>query len=164
VEVAGHDAAVDPVEQEVRAWPDACVGDFARCYRVDQDEQYLLHHLCTSRPALAIPDGTTHISVDCKADKARQKEKMGRTDEVSEFEEEQHKFMVKLYIFVFVFLFAAFLCCFATLCLVNRYAIKPYLSVVEKCRYGDCEMSALTRRSRSSCDDPERAGATPGLD
>jgi hypothetical protein len=60
----------DPIRQEVSYWPDACVGDFRRCYMIDRDEHIILPHLCRSKTS--VPEGTTHISVDCTADKANQ--------------------------------------------------------------------------------------------
>jgi hypothetical protein len=60
----------DPIKQEVYGWPDACVGDFQRCYMFDRDEHIIMPHLCRNK--VSVPKGTTHVSVDCTADKASQ--------------------------------------------------------------------------------------------
>ena len=68
-EMKGHDW-----EMYVSKWPDECVGDFARCYTLPRDEKILLRFLCSHRD-FTIPNGTTHVQVDCTNDKMKKQEK-----------------------------------------------------------------------------------------
>lgn len=61
-------------EMYVSKWPDECVGDFARCYTLPRDERILLKFLCTHRD-IEVPNGTTHVQVDCTHDKIKKHEK-----------------------------------------------------------------------------------------
>lgn len=57
----------DSVLDYATHWKDECVGDFARCYSVENDEDIFLDFVCKKR--WKFPEGTTHISVNCKRDK-----------------------------------------------------------------------------------------------
>ena len=55
------------IEEYVKNWPDECVGDFSRCYSLKHHSSVVLKFLCEK--GWQLPDGTTHISVDCTLDK-----------------------------------------------------------------------------------------------
>ena len=56
------------IKEYVRQWPDECVGDFARCYAVNKDEDIFRNFFCR-KTNWKIPEDTTHISVSCMDDK-----------------------------------------------------------------------------------------------
>jgi len=72
---------IGELKEYVTMWPDECVGDFARCYDLKDHRSLLCPSLLrlllsssTSTSTLAtaslgFPVGTTHVSVDCTADK-----------------------------------------------------------------------------------------------
>ena len=66
--------SLNTVEEYVKKWPDDCVGDFQRCYSVTRDETIFLEFVCLK--GWTFPDGTTHVSVTCTADKARKLEQI----------------------------------------------------------------------------------------
>ena len=55
------------VKEYVKDFPDECVGDFTRCYSLEHHTKIVWEFLCDKEWKL--PQGTTHISVDCTADK-----------------------------------------------------------------------------------------------
>ena len=59
------------VHEYIENWPDECVGDYARCYSVEQDKSVLMKFLCRTRWKL--PEITTHISVNCTKDRSVEK-------------------------------------------------------------------------------------------
>jgi len=59
----------ETIKEYVIGWPDECVGDFARCYSVDRDENVFRNFFCNTKPDWKIPKDTTHISVSCIDDK-----------------------------------------------------------------------------------------------
>lgn len=99
--VCGADNKIGGAKEYVMAWPDECVGDFARCYdlrdpnhllcqslkkvleglrdlRRLEDELWLENELSESERLpwtkrglhdALVPPGTTHVSIDCTADK-----------------------------------------------------------------------------------------------
>jgi hypothetical protein len=148
------DAKHDPVMNLVNRWPDACVGDFARCYSVSRDEAILLPHLCAG--VLKLPPGTTHVSVDCTDDKARQK-KMKASGELDRqndpaadpYLRHQRRAQLEFYAFVAALALAACLCGCLCLALVNRYAVRPYLKALKRTR-SDPELAGLTSSPDSS--------------
>jgi hypothetical protein len=141
----------DPVRHPVKSWPDACVGDYARCYRLDHDEDKLLKFICSKR--LEVPEGTTHLSVDCTADKATLKamQQRGDLDEdllVDPVSRRQEKERRDHYAFV-VTMSVAF-CAFVSICLLlaHRYAFQPYLKALKRSR-SDPELLGLSSRQSS---------------
>ena len=64
--------AIDSLEDYVMSWPDACVGDFDRCYSISKHKFVYLSHFC-SKEWNEIPTGATHLSVNCTKDKAAKK-------------------------------------------------------------------------------------------
>jgi hypothetical protein len=136
----------DPVVHPVRSWPDTCVGDFPRCYRLDHDEQVLLKFMCSQK--LEVPEGATHLSVDCTLDKAVLK-KMLKNGELEtdprmqpymrQAERERREYFA----FIVALAIAACACGVFCLLMVHRYAFKPYLKVLKRTR-SDPEMAGLT--------------------
>ena len=63
----GAAAASMSVKEYVKDFPDECVGDFTRCYSLEYHSKVVWEFLCDKEWKL--PEGTTHISVDCTADK-----------------------------------------------------------------------------------------------
>lgn len=61
----------DSVLDYARHWKDECVGDFARCYSVENDQEIFLDFVC--KKSWKFPEGTTHISVNCQRDKEYKK-------------------------------------------------------------------------------------------
>jgi hypothetical protein len=140
--VEGSDAlTTDLVRHPVSAWPDACVGDYSRCYRLDHDEEKLLQLICSKK--LEVPEGATHLSVDCSADKTNLKEMLQR----GELDEDLIAIVAALVFAAFclcllfveraiVAVLAITACAFFSLCmfLVHRYAFKPYSSSLKRSR------------------------------
>jgi hypothetical protein len=143
----------DPLGHPVRGWPDACVGDFPRCYKLDResDERVVMGFICSKK--LEIPAGVTHLSVDCTADKAELKKmlKNGALDEdthsdpyMRQHQREQREY----YAFIAALAVAACACGFFCLLLVHRYAFKPYLKALKRTR-SDPELAGLTSSDSS---------------
>lgn len=55
------------VQDYVENFPDECVADFQRCYSLEHHRSIIWDFLCTK--GWDIPEGTTHVSVDCTRDK-----------------------------------------------------------------------------------------------
>lgn len=54
------------VQKSISGWPDECVGDFVRCYSLERDINVYHNTFCRTR--WDIPDGATHVSLDCTRD------------------------------------------------------------------------------------------------
>ena len=54
-----------PVMEYVDQWPDECVGNFARCYSVEKDQDIFRVFAC--QHDWTFPEGTTHLRVNCTA-------------------------------------------------------------------------------------------------
>jgi hypothetical protein len=129
------------VEQYVVKWPDECAADFDRCYVLERDERLIiLRHLC--KYMWEIPEGITHMSVNCTAD-TQEKEEHGASTANKEGElalSDRDKYYLKyernnqrgIYIVFFV---AIFICicsgCISLRC-AYRYAIEPYLTAFKQ--------------------------------
>jgi hypothetical protein len=141
----------DPVEHPVRSWPDTCVGDFPRCYRLDHDEQLLIAFVCSRK--LEVPEGATHLSVDCTADKTLLKKMLKNGDldndpRFAPYQRQAQKERREYYAFVVALAVAACACCLFCLLLVHRYAFKPYLKALKRTR-SDPELAGLTSSGSS---------------
>ena len=126
----------NPTEQYVVLWPDECVGTYARCYRTVEDEKIMLRFLC-KHTDFNIPDGTTHVRVDCTANEKAQMDvdaEGNGTDDAKRHEDpylrhqaqRQREMLAALFVVLAVCLVAG--CC----CIVGayRYAIQPYLATM----------------------------------
>eukprot|EP00980_Cylindrotheca_fusiformis_P005880 scaffold1233_cov111-Cylindrotheca_fusiformis.AAC.6 len=65
--LCSEDNAFLSIREYLNAWPDECVGDFQRCYSLEHHRHVIWDFLCAKD--WQVPDGTTHISVDCSRDK-----------------------------------------------------------------------------------------------
>ena len=146
----------DPVRHPVKNWPDACVGDYARCYRLGHDEDKLLKIICSKK--LEVPEGATHLSVDCTSDKATLKAmlKRGELEEDlmldpgsrrQEKEQRDHR--------AFVVAMSIGFGAFVSICLLlaHRYAFQPYLKAVKRSR-SDPELFGLASRQQALLNRP----------
>jgi hypothetical protein len=141
----------DAVRHPVKNWPDACVGDYARCYRLDHDEDKLLKFICSKK--LEVPEGATHLSVDCTSDKAtlQEMQKRGDLDEdllgdpVSRRQEKERRDH-----YAFVVTMSVAFCAFVSVCLLlaHRYAFQPYLKALKRSR-SDPELFGMSSRQSS---------------
>ncbi|CAB9527058.1 expressed unknown protein [Seminavis robusta] len=57
----------ETLQEYVSNWPDSCVRDFQRCYSVHKEKYIIAGLFCRKR--WSIPDGVSHISVDCSIKK-----------------------------------------------------------------------------------------------
>ena len=128
------DMILPPVVREyIQNWPDECVGDFQRCYEVPVHERYYFNFVC--QRAWQFPEGATHMSVNCTADKAAkivQLEKINRGGDLTNdpyllaqqkrTKEEIHELEIVLFVVL-----ALVLCsCFGCLCATYALVIRPY--------------------------------------
>jgi len=140
----------EPIESYVVRWPDECVADFSRCYILQRDKKILARHMC--KYDWKYPEGATHVSVDCTADK---KEKKKRIDNPSEqnindpymkqvWQQEERK-RHELYAVLFA---ALLLCLCAGFCFfgcAHRHVIQPYFATIKKSR-SDPELKRLAEQ------------------
>jgi len=137
----------DPIEQDVTLWPDERVADFPRCYHVIHNEQPLLRHMC--KFDLEFPIGTTHVSVDCTADKMKKKEHKAKYGDGNNAwrdreRQETHEFYTVLIGVVLICIVAGFLC----LILIHRYALQPYLRTMMKRSKSDPELLQSLKKGK----------------
>lgn len=150
----------DEIEEYVVKWPDECVADFNRCYMIERDEKILLRHIC--RYEWTLPEGATHVSVDCTADKEEKEERLKKKnkDDRKPFNPPivEHKYdyqkqrreyyAVQLFAIGFVLLVVC-----ASLFCTYQYAVKPYLIMTAdmmmnmKRSKSDSELNSLTTRT-----------------
>lgn len=124
-------------------WKDECVGDFARCYSVEEDEDIFLAFVC--KKGWQFPSGTTHMSVDCSRDKEMKKVATDNyqhrydSDKMVQHEEEREdarldkeirqREIAALFLLSFLSV-SALCCCFA----VYRWFALPYMQFLEETR------------------------------
>ena len=65
---SNRDSTILLFQDYVFQWPDECVGDFSRCYSIQRDVKIFAQRFCNKD--WIIPEGVTHIAVDCSMDKA----------------------------------------------------------------------------------------------
>jgi hypothetical protein len=156
----------DPPQERVVSWPDVCVGDYQRCYDIKRDHGILLRHICMSDESILqkeLPDGTTHVSVDCREDKKKQLEwmkefysKLSSSSYKAKTDASVHEY----YLFLFSMLMVVIMCFSVCMMLVHRYAVKPYLKAIKSTRLdsdsdslnGDSELVPI--RSRTAIGEP----------
>jgi hypothetical protein len=66
-DLCSEDNAFLTVREYVSEWPDECVGDFQRCYSLEHHRSVVWDLFCAKD--WEVPEGTTHVSVDCSQDK-----------------------------------------------------------------------------------------------
>jgi hypothetical protein len=134
----------DPPQENIVSWPDACVGDFLRCYDVKRDRSILLRHMCTAETILKkdLPEGTTHVSVDCREDKKKKlkwmkeffssKKDVGMSDlDLDPYTRQRKQEAHDLYTFITSLVIALALGAGVCLTLVYRYAVAPYIRALK---------------------------------
>ena len=132
------DENIDPVNKgvgriEVRNWKDECVGDFPRCYSIPRDEAVYARYFCDGKKE--IPNGVTHIQVDCTADKIALKEYVKKNKNKiaggNGYEDPYMKAQrAQVREFHLVVVFIITLCtgaCFCGLFCAYKSCVKPYL-------------------------------------
>jgi hypothetical protein len=137
----------DPIEDYVVSWPDECVGDFQRCYLVDRDEKILLRHMC--KHSLTLPRGTTHVSVDCTADKKKKKEENDKNSDQNDsirdpylkHQQKQSRELIAVVIGLSIICLLSGCVC---LQLAYRYGFKPYLNTLKRSK-SDPELRGLAK-------------------
>ena len=148
------------IKDYVDDWADECVGDFARCYSVEYHQSVLFEYVCSK--GWNIPNGTTHISVDCRDDKDLVLESVSRIEmEQSTIKRQQVQEQVTSQLLNVVLGMSCFV---VAVFAVSKWIIKPLVSLREPtCRHGSCscrggqscryhETLCLTRESTMASD------------
>jgi hypothetical protein len=144
----------DPVEQYVALWPDECVGDYMRCYSVTTDQKILLRHFCKESHKWdgSLPTGTTHVSVDCTADKEKKRERVAKdpnADRQDAYFAQALRHRRELFMFVIAIVAICLCACFVCLFCSYRYGIQPYLATLKRSK-SDPELKGLVRAATDS--------------
>jgi hypothetical protein len=110
------------IKEYVDLWPDECVGDFARCYSMLEHQNVFLEFMCAKE--WQVPEGTTHISVDCSLDRelefaATKRERYGLIQEKNE--KRRNTYELKLANLVIVFF-----SCVVGILLISQLIVKPF--------------------------------------
>lgn len=119
------------VHEYIEDWQDECVGDYARCYSLEQDKSVMLAFLCRTRWDL--PEGTSHIAVNCTRDRALFKKLHAhlKTREANEFKEYSRELVKEVEIIgcsVLTFLtLMRLVCCVCA----YRWVLRPYTDAIE---------------------------------
>lgn len=136
-------------------WPDECVGDFARCYSIQEDQRIYLRTAC--RRKWNVPNGSTHFSVDCTADKAAKMKMMqdgGTIDPYMKQQmEQQMKLLHEVEIAVIVAGVAAVLLCVACCYMGHRWWVVPYQESLKSQRQESLDL--VPRVEKGPLDDNE---------
>mmetsp|Transcript_24030 Transcript_24030/g.39742 ORF Transcript_24030/g.39742 Transcript_24030/m.39742 type:complete len:262 (+) Transcript_24030:180-965(+) len=152
---------LDSVLEYVKHWKDECVGDFARCYSVERDEEIFLEFVCKKR--WNFPDGTTHISVNCQRDKEVKKlaaakyqdqfrddlmvdKEMDRQEEMLDKEIRQREIAV-LFLLSFMSV-VVLLCCYSA----HRWFAVPYKQFLESRNHQEVENLLVSDNESSPMD------------
>jgi hypothetical protein len=118
------DNVIVEIKEYLENFPDECVGDFDRCYSLEHHSKYLYPYLClpeennlpsteallnaiSYQPRWELPPGTTHVSVDCTADRGATREEIeSRYEEARKHNREarREEIGMKLFNWVLVFL------------------------------------------------------------
>jgi len=125
------------VRDYIQNWPDECVGDFQRCYEVPIHERYYFNFVC--QRAWQFPEGATHISVNCTADKAakvvlQDQNNIGNDPNKDPYliaqQQRTKNEIQELEIVLFVVLSVLVCSCFACFCATYALVIRPYQNSV----------------------------------
>lgn len=121
------------IRDYIQNWPDECVGDFQRCYEVPIHERYYFNFVC--QRAWQFPEGATHISVNCTADKAAKLVQEDKNNQGSDpkkdpyllAQQESTKNEIhELEVVLFVVLGLVLCSCFGCLCATYALVVRPY--------------------------------------
>ena len=134
------------LREYVLGWNDQCVGDYERCYTVDQHQHIYRPLFCHYKWPLS--DDITHIGMDCRADKSAKMEEIAKmkngdtmNDDMMMFdpgeaqfekkmEDEQNKQMRHIIIALSVTTVTLICCCCCLLGICHRFFWSPYLAAL----------------------------------
>lgn len=105
----------------LHSWNDECVGDFRRCYIIPRDEKIFKPLFCHKK--WQVPDGTTHISVDCTEDKAMKKQLEETLNPDQKQQLDKMREMETILFVILAILLVLFCTCSA---LTYRWVVRPY--------------------------------------
>ena len=124
------------LEEYVSDWPDECVADFQRCYSVQNDEAIFYKTFC--RKEWKIPDGATHIGVDCTEDKLAKKEKLeamleqNKRNDGSKYLEEQKRERRETFAVLLVIVLLCFAACSSSMCCAYKWIFQPFITIAKQ--------------------------------
>lgn len=140
------DAFLTVKEYINEGWPDECVGDFQRCYSLQHHQAILQNFLC--RHNWQVPEGTTHMSVDCTEDKTLVTEATFQEKAQHIKEEQEHRletYEIKLFNWGLIFIF-----CVTGIFVLSQLLIKPVVG----------SLAAACSQHRSTNNNNNEDGAT----
>lgn len=124
------------VQQYVSLWPDECVGDYSRCYSVDQDRAVYLKFFCDQ--GWDLPEGTTHISVNCLFDKDVSISDAQQNTDFS-YLEGQREIIRRMEIVAFVLLGFMSLMCLLCCLFGHCWIVRPYVAAMRATATSEAE-------------------------
>lgn len=129
------------IEDYVHDWRDECVGDFSRCYSMDHHRLIVFDSLCAM--VGNIPDGTTHVSVDCTEDKELILQAENMYETAAQYEKKQEQLdKVELKLINTVIILGS---CLACIYVVSRWIIRPLVAPA------NLELDASQQLSQTQC-------------
>jgi hypothetical protein len=142
-DLCSEDNAFLTVREYVSEWPDECVGDFQRCYSLEHHRPVVWDFLCAKD--WEVPEGTTHVSVDCSKDKYLVLE--GTTQRGEDIARGEHEARLDTYevkLFNLALVLGA--------CLVGVYAISNLIVKPLVAPRSSCNHHVLPRSSSCGCE------------
>jgi hypothetical protein len=139
------------VHEYVSEWPDECVGSFPRCYSLEHHRSVVWDFLCSKE--WQIPDGTTHVSVDCTPDKELFALKSLRRRE--EIKQQEHNARIETYegkLFNLALILGA---CLIAVVAISNLIVKPLVAASKDAKRN--RHHVLPRRSSCDCDTCQEA-------
>lgn len=118
------------IREYVTSWPDDCVGDYARCYSIEQDKSIYLNFVCLQ--GWDLPEGTTHISVNCTADKTIAIAAQETTHNGDPEFEEAKKMVENLELVAYIMVGCMTVMCMVWCVFGYFWIVKPYTDVVHE--------------------------------
>jgi len=133
------------VQEYVADWPDECVGSFARCYSLEKDKAVYLQFVCDQ--GWELPQGTTHLSVNCTADYNLFKIESDPKYGYEIYAEQDREMMHEMAIIGFVFI--GFLTAMCLVCCVFGYywIVRPYTTAMREASTSEGEELLTTEES-----------------
>jgi hypothetical protein len=131
------------MEEYITDWPDECVGDFDRCYSVEHHRKFF-DFMCAMDNDWHIPDGTTHVSVNCTED--RKLVLKASTHQQVEEKRETRREKLEVYelkLFNIALILAS---CVAGVYAISHWIVKPLLLPV-----GTAESSLTLNTNSAAC-------------
>lgn len=141
-DLCSEDNAFLTVREYVKEWPDECVGDFQRCYSLEHHRLVVWDFLCAEN--WEVPEGTTHVSVDCSVDKSIVLEATThRREEFSKGEHDARLYTYEGRVFNLALILGA---CLVGLFAISNLIIKPLVATKHSCNH-----DVLPRSSSCGC-------------